>query len=89
MVICNKELIQTMESNDDDMNEIDSDFDEIKCQNLNPDADILDFRTEMDQLSFYEKTDFRQYCVIFDGTYLGAFFCCAKSWHGIRWSFYI
>lgn len=58
MVVCNKELIQTIQSNEDDMDEITSDFDEIKCQNLNPNADLLDFRTEMDQLSFYEKTDF-------------------------------
>lgn len=56
MPICNKELIKTIES--EDLDELESDFDEIKCQNLTPDADMIDFRTQMDQLSFYEKTDF-------------------------------
>lgn len=56
MTICNRELIQTMES--DDVTEVVSEFDEHKCQNINPNADLLDFRTDMDQLHFYEKTDF-------------------------------
>lgn len=56
MVTCNREIIKTIES--ENIDEAVSDFDEIKCQNLNPNADMLDFRTDMDQLSFYEKTDF-------------------------------
>jgi len=55
MVICNREIVKTITSDNID---IDSDFDERKCQNLNPNADMLDFRTAMDNLSFYEKTDF-------------------------------
>ena len=56
MTICNSEIIKTIES--EDIDEVDSDFDERRCQNINPGADMLDFRTDMDQLSFYEKTDF-------------------------------
>lgn len=56
MVTCNREVIKTIES--ENIDETVSDFDEIKCQNINPNADMLDFRTDMDQLSFYEKTDF-------------------------------
>lgn len=56
MTTCNREIVKTIES--ENLDEIVSDFDEIKCQNLNPNADILDFRTDMDQLSFYEKTNF-------------------------------
>lgn len=58
MVTCNRELIKVMESDPNNIDEMDSDFDTKICQNLNPNADILDFRTDMDQLSFYEKTDF-------------------------------
>ena len=56
MKTCNREIIKILES--DNIDEIDSDFNERTCQNINPNADMLDFRTEMDQLSFYEKTDF-------------------------------
>ena len=56
MVICNRELIKTIES--DDLDEPISEFDTVQCQNLNPNADLLDFRTEMDQRSFYERSDF-------------------------------
>ena len=56
MVTCNREIIQTIES--DSLDEIESDFDHRKCQNITPGADMLDFRTDMDQLSFYERTDF-------------------------------
>lgn len=56
MVVCNREIIKEIES--EDLTEVDSEFDERKCQNLTPDADMMDFRTDMDQLSFYEKTDF-------------------------------
>lgn len=56
MVVCNREIVKTIES--ENIDDATSDFDEIKCQNLNPNADMLDFRTEMDQLSFFEKTDF-------------------------------
>lgn len=56
MVTCNREIVKIAKS--ENIEEPISDFDEIKCQNLNANADILDFRTEMDQLSFFEKTDF-------------------------------
>lgn len=56
MVTCNREIIQTLES--EEIDEIESDFNQRTCQNINPNADMLDFRTDMDQLSFYEKTDF-------------------------------
>ena len=56
MTICNRELVTTIES--DEVTEVVSEFDERKCQNINPNADMLDFRTDMDQLHFYEKTDF-------------------------------
>lgn len=56
MVTCNREIVKTLES--ENIDEIVSDFNERTCQNINPGADMLDFRTEMDQLSFYEKTDF-------------------------------
>lgn len=54
---CNAEVIKVIES--DELDEIDSEFDEITCQNINPNADMLDFRTDMDELSFMEKTDFQ------------------------------
>ena len=53
--VCNREIIKTIES--DNIDEIDSNFNERTCQNINTNADMMDFRTEMDQLSFYEKTD--------------------------------
>lgn len=54
MVICNRQLIKEAESEI-----IQSDDPIDKCQeNLLIDADIIDFRTKMDDLSFYEKTDF-------------------------------
>ena len=57
MVTCNREVIKTLES--ENIDEIESEFDEVTCQNINPGADMLDFRTEMDDLSFFEKTDFK------------------------------
>lgn len=56
MTTCNREIVKIVES--DNIEEPVSDFDTISCQNLNANADMLDFRTEMDQLSFFEKTDF-------------------------------
>lgn len=56
MTICNKEIIKTIESND--LDEIDSDITIRNCQNRNENADMMDFRTDMDQVHFYEKTDF-------------------------------
>lgn len=56
MVTCNRNIIKTIES--ENIDDVISDFDEITCQNLNPNADMLDFRTDMDQLHFFEKTDF-------------------------------
>ena len=56
MVTCNRNIIKTIES--ENIDDVISDFDETTCQNLNPNADMLDFRTDMDQLHFFEKTDF-------------------------------
>ena len=57
MIRCNKERIKTMESNID----IDSDISHVTdkpCYNNSlVNADAIDFRTQMDQLHFYEKTD--------------------------------
>lgn len=58
MVICNRERVKTIESS-----EIDSDLSFCKekqskcCDNLLENPDIIDIRTDMDRLSFYEKTD--------------------------------
>lgn len=58
MVICNRERVKIIESS-----EIDSDFEYCPqkkdncCDNLLENPDIIDIRTEMDRLSFYEKTD--------------------------------
>lgn len=56
MVTCNRNIIKTIES--ENIDDVISDFNETTCQNLNPNADMLDFRTDMDQLHFFEKTDF-------------------------------
>ena len=55
MVRCNKELIKTIESDI-----IDSEITPKACDdNLLSNADLMDFRTDMDDgRSFYEKTDF-------------------------------
>lgn len=58
MTICNKELIKTIKSDELDPIEIDSDINIRNCQNRNENADMMDFRVDMDQVHFYEKTDF-------------------------------
>lgn len=58
MTKCNKEVIKTIESEELDLIDIDSDFEEKQCQNLNTNADMMDFLVDMDQVSFYEKTSF-------------------------------
>lgn len=59
MVICNRERIKQMDSEID----INSDLDPCPkqkncCQNILHNPDIIDYRTKMDQLHFYEKTDY-------------------------------
>lgn len=59
MVICNRERVKTIES------EITSSLDSCPknqkncCENKLDNPDLIDFRTDMDNLSFYEKTDFQ------------------------------
>ena len=59
MVTCNRNIIKTIES--ENIDDVISDFNETTCQNLNPNADMLDFRTDMDQLHFFEKTELLQF----------------------------
>lgn len=58
MVICNRERVKTIESNDLD-SELDfcNDKKHKCCDNILENPDIIDMRTNMDRLSFYEKTD--------------------------------
>lgn len=58
MTKCNKEVIKTIESEELGLIDIDSDFEERQCQNLNTNADMMDFLVDMDQVHFYEKTSF-------------------------------
>lgn len=53
MVKCNRERVKEFDSHF----EISSNFDvENNCEQILTDADFLDFKTDMDNLSFYEKT---------------------------------
>lgn len=56
---CNRELIKTMES-DIDISQMDSEYDKPlgECDNILPNADMVDFKTRKDQLHFYEKNSF-------------------------------
>ena len=54
MVKCNRERVKDFTSDFIFESEIDS---TEKCEQNLTDADMLDFRTEMDNLSFYEKTE--------------------------------
>lgn len=59
MVICNRERVKVIESDmDSDLDACPKNKDKC-CENKLDNPDLIDFRTEMDQLSFYEKTDFQ------------------------------
>lgn len=53
MVTCNRERLKTFTSSEIAVSELES----SNCEQNLIDADFLDFRTEMDSLSFYEKTE--------------------------------
>lgn len=54
MVICNRERIKEFDSQFTITSELDIDS---NCEQNMSDADMIDFRTEMDDRSFYEKTE--------------------------------
>ena len=55
MVICNREIAKTIES---EVTVTSTEPAKSKCQQNLSNADMIDYRTKMDNLSFYEKTDF-------------------------------
>lgn len=55
-IICNTKRVKKIDSND----VIFSDIEMIDCEQKLDDADMLDFMTDMDNLSFYEKTSWNK-----------------------------
>ena len=55
MVVCNRERVKTIES---EVTVISEEPVKSNCQQNLSNADIIDYRTKMDTLSFYEKADF-------------------------------